>query len=283
MGRPIRYDRRVAPRRSAEPPARKALGQHFLRDSRILAEIAGAVRLPPGGVVVEVGPGPGPLTAALLDRGHAVVAVEIEERMVRFLAGRFPDHPRLRLVRADAREVDVAELVDDRPFVLAGNLPYFAANPIIRHFLESRPQPLEMVVMVQREVARRIAAAPGKQSLLGLSVYLYAEPEILFDVPPDAFDPPPQVWSSVLRLVLREAPLVPDDQRAAFFDLAVRTFKNPRKHLHNALAAGAMVPKAAAGAALAAAGIDPMRRPETLTIEEWLALLGAIERTQAHA
>jgi 16S rRNA (adenine1518-N6/adenine1519-N6)-dimethyltransferase len=273
----------VAPRRPAEPHARKALGQHFLRDSGILADIAAAVRVPPGGVVVEVGPGPGPLTAALLDRGFEVVAVEIEERMVRFLAGRFPAHPRLRVVQGDARDIDVAALVDGRPYALAGNLPYFAANPIIRHFLESRPQPTEMVVMVQREVARRIAAPPGKQSLLGLSVYLYAEPEILFDVPPDAFDPPPQVWSSVVRLVMRATPLVAEGRRAAFFDLAVRTFKNPRKHLHNALAAGAMVPKEVAGAALTAAGIDPMRRPETLTIEEWLALLDALEREQAHA
>lgn len=280
--RAIGYDRRVAPRRTPEPFARKALGQHFLRDGAVLREIAAAVRVPTGGLVVEIGPGPGPLTGALLDRGLDVVAVEIEGRMVRFLEGRFAGHPRLRVVQADAREVDVAALVDDRPYVLAGNLPYFAANPIIRHFLEARPQPVEMVVMVQREVARRIAAPPGRQSLLGLSVSLYAEPEVLFDVPPEAFDPPPQVWSSVIRLILRETPLVSDDRRLAFFELAVRTFKNPRKHLHNALAAGAMVPKEVAALALTAAGIDPMRRPETLTIAEWLALLDALEREQAH-
>jgi 16S rRNA (adenine1518-N6/adenine1519-N6)-dimethyltransferase len=134
--------------------------------------------------------------------------------------------------------------------------------------------------MVQREVAQRIAAKPGKLSLLGVSVQVYAEPELLFDVPPEAFDPPPKVWSSVLRLVPRPAPLVPAEDNERFFDLVVRTFRNPRKHLHNSLAMGVTLGKASAGEALARAGIDPMRRPETLTIAEWLDLLRATEEVR---
>ena len=131
--------------------------------------------------------------------------------------------------------------------------------------------------MVQREVAREITARPGKLSLLGISVQNYAVPEPLFDVPPIAFDPPPAVHSSVVRPTLRPAPLVPPDRTEAFFDLVSGAFRNPRKQIHNALArAPGHVPEAVRPA-LAAAAIDPLRRPETLAIEEWLALLDAFE------
>ena len=263
---------------SREPAPRKALGQHFLRDSGVLADIVAAVRVPPGGLVVEIGPGTGVLTGALLDAGHEVLAIEIEERMLVHLRKRFAGHPRLTLVQGDGRDIKLHELVPaGRPFVVASNLPYFAANPIVRNLLEGYTKPKEMVVMVQREVARRIAAAPGKQSLLGISVFVYAQPTLLFDVPPEAFDPPPQVWSSVLRLSLRESPLVPVERLDDFFDLVVKTFRNPRKHLHNAVARGVWLPPGGARDALVAAGIDPMRRPETLTVEEWLTLLEATE------
>lgn len=267
--------------RRNEPAPRKELGQHFLRDGGILLDIAAAVRVPEGGLVLEIGAGTGELTAVLLDRAHEVVAIEIEQRLMYHLEKRFAGRPRLHLVSADARTVNVAELMPPgRPYVVAGNLPYFAANPIIRHLLESDPQPREMVVMVQREVARRIAAAPGRLSLLGISVQVYAEAELLFDVPPEAFDPPPQVVSSVLRLTIRDEPFIPRDRLDAFFDMVVKTFRNPRKHLHNALARGVWLPKGGAGDALALVGIDPMRRPETLTIAEWLTLLDATEQVR---
>ena len=238
----------------------------------------------PSGLVVEIGAGTGELTAALLDRGNEVVAVEVEDRLVTHLQERFASRPGLRIIQADARTMSLAELLPpNRPFTVAGNLPYFAASPIIRHVLEGSPRPSELVVMVQREVAHRIAAKPGKLSILGLAVQVYAEPTLLFDVPPIAFDPPPAVYSTVIRLVLRQAPLVPAWRIAAFFELVTRTFKNPRKHLHNALRAGIALPPGGAAEALEAAGIDPMRRPETLTIAEWLALLDATEARRAHA
>ncbi|MCC7363596.1 MAG: ribosomal RNA small subunit methyltransferase A [Dehalococcoidia bacterium] len=270
--------------RSSGPRPRKALGQHFLRDSGVLADIAGAMRVPEGGFVLEIGAGTGQLTAALLAAGHEVVALEVEERLIPHLQRRFAGETRLRIELADARTIDLREVLPEgRPFSVAGNLPYFAANPIIRHFLEGEPKPAELVVMVQREVARELAAKPGEMSLLGISVQLYAEAEHLFDVKPEAFDPPPNVWSSVVRLTLRAEPLVPAERIEAFFTLVSKTFRNPRKQIHNALGRATWLPPDGAGEALAAAGIDPMRRPETLSIGEWLELLDACEAVRARA
>lgn len=263
------------------PRPRKALGQHFLRDSGVLADIVAAVRVPPGGFVFEIGAGTGQLTAALLEAGHDVRALEIEERLLSHLERRFRGAPNLTLIQGDARTMDFgAVLPPGRPWAAAGNLPYFAANPIIRRLLEREPRPREAVVMVQREVARELAAKPGDSSLHAISVQVYAESELLFDVAPEAFDPPPAVWSSVVRLVMRPEPLVPPERNEAFFRLVSSTFRNPRKQVHNALARGAWLPPDRAADALAEAHIDPMRRPETLTIPEWLALLDAVEGTR---
>jgi 16S rRNA (adenine1518-N6/adenine1519-N6)-dimethyltransferase len=250
----------------------------------VLLDIVAALRVPEGGLVVEIGAGTGQLTEVLLAAGHTVVAVEVEERLVAHLERRFPENPRLHLVHADARDIDLAGILPPgRPFSVVGNLPYFAANPIIRHLLEGRPQPAEMVVMVQREVAKELAAKPGQASLLTISVQVYAEAEILFNVPPEAFDPPPAVVSSVVRLTLRAVPLVPPERNRAFFELVSRTFRNPRKQIHNSLGQGVWLPKDGAGEALEAAGIDPMRRAETLSIADWLHLLDSCEAVRARA
>ena len=260
------------------PRPRKALGQHFLRDSGVLADIVGAVRVPTGGIVVEIGAGTGQLTEALLEAGHTVVAIEVEPRMIAHLSSRLGRNPRLQVVEADARLADFSELVPPGvPFVVAGNLPYFAANPIVRHLLEGYPKPKEMVVMVQREVGREMAARPGHASLFTISVQVYAEAELLFDVHPTAFDPPPAVFSSVVRLVLRDPPLVPTERIEAFFTLVSKTFRNPRKQIHNALARETGLTVEEADAVLRMGSIEPMRRAETLTIAEWLALLDALE------
>jgi 16S rRNA (adenine1518-N6/adenine1519-N6)-dimethyltransferase len=262
------------------PRPRKSLGQHFLRDTGILADIARAVTQPPGGVVLEIGAGTGQLTDALLAAGHTVIAVEVERRLVEHLHRRFADVDRLQLVEADARDLDLSTVIPPgTPFAVAGNLPYFAANLIVRRLLEGTPKPTELVVMVQREVAREFAAKPGHLSLLAVSIQVYTEPTILFDVAPEAFDPPPAVHSSVVRLTLRPSPLVSAERLPAFFAFVSRTFRNPRKQIHNALG---MEGDAGLGA-LAAAGIDPARRPETLSIAEWVALMDACTGALAHA
>lgn len=274
----------MPPARLPGPRPRKALGQHFLRDTGILRDIAHAVDCPPGGVVVEVGAGTGQLTEVLLDRGLPVIALEIEPRLLAHLERRFGDSESLRLVQADARTVDVAAVVPrGAPFAVVGNLPYFAANPIIRHFLEASPRPVSMVVMIQREVAREIAAPAGDWSLLTISVQVYAETRHLFDVAPEAFDPPPAVVSSVIRIDLRPEPLVPPERNAEFFELVSKTFRNPRKQIHNSLARGVWLPPGGAREALELAGIDAMRRPETLDIAEWLRLLDACAEVRKRA
>jgi 16S rRNA (adenine1518-N6/adenine1519-N6)-dimethyltransferase len=274
----------MPPTRLPGPRPRKALGQHFLRDSGVLHDIAAAVECPEGGFILELGAGTGQLTEALLDRGLPVVALEIEPRLVEHLRRRFRGAAGLRVIEADARTIDIAAVVPPgTPYAVVGNLPYFAANPIIRHFLEGSPRPRSMVVMIQREVAREIAAPPGDWSLLTISVQVYAEPERLFDVPPEAFDPPPAVHSTVIRLNLRPEPLVPDERNADFFELVSKTFRNPRKQIHNSLARGMWLPPDGARQALSQAGIDPMRRAETLDIADWLRLLDACEEVRASA
>ena len=273
----------VVPRPSGPRP-RKALGQHFLRDTGILQDIADAVSAPPGGIVVEVGAGTGQLTEYLLNKGFSVTALEIEERLIGHLKNRFRGNEHLRIVPGDARVIDFAEVVPAGvPYVAVGNLPYFAANPIIRHLLESDPQPRELVVMVQREVAREIAAPAGDWSLLTISVRVYSEPELLFDVAPEAFDPPPAVVSSVVRMRVRETPLVPAEQNEAFFEFVSKVFRNPRKQIHNALARGVWLPPEGAREALLRAGIEPSRRPETLDIDEWLRLMRTADEVREDA
>ena len=230
--------------------------------------------MPNGGLTVEIGAGTGQLTAALLVAGHTVTALEVEERLVPHLVQRFRGNSRFRLVMADARDIDYGSIVPrGTPFAVVGNLPYFAANPIIRHILEGALKPTEAVVMVQREVARELAAKSGQASLLTMSVQVYASAELLFDVPPTAFDPPPSVYSSVVRLTLHSQPRVPATELEAFFELVSKTFRNPRKQIHNALSRESGLTAEQADDALHAAGVDPMRRAETLSIDEWLALL----------
>ena len=274
----------MPPARLPGPRPRKALGQHFLRDSGVLQDIAAAVDCPGGGFVLELGAGTGQLTEALLERGLPVVALEIEPRLVEHLRRRFRAALDLRVVEADARTVDISTVVPPgTPYAVVGNLPYFAANPIIRHFLEGSPKPASMVVMIQREVAREITAPAGDWSLLTISVQVYAEATRLFDVPPEAFDPPPAVHSTVIRMDLRAAPLVPRERNDSFFELVSKTFRYPRKQIHNSLARGEWLPPDGAGLALKTAGSDPMRRAETLDIGDWLRLLDACEEVRASA
>ncbi len=274
----------MPPTRLSGPRPRKALGQHFLRDSGVLHDIAAAVECPAGGFILELGAGTGQLTGALLERGLPVVALEIEPRLVEHLRRRFRGAADLKILEADARTVDIAAVVPPgTAFAVAGNLPYFAANPIIRHFLEGTPRPRSMVVMIQREVAREIAAPPGDWSLLTISVQVYAVATRLFDVPPEAFDPPPAVHSTVVRLDLRPEPLVPQERNSAFFELVSKTFRNPRKQIHNSLQRGLWLPPGGARQALSLAGIEPVRRAETLDIADWLRLLDACEVVRARA
>jgi 16S rRNA (adenine1518-N6/adenine1519-N6)-dimethyltransferase len=264
---------------SAKARARKALGQHFLADNSILDRIAAAAELTPEDVVAEVGPGLGALTRRLVQQAGWVAAIEMDAELAASLPARLGNPSNLTVVEADARSVDIASLVgEETRYKVVANLPYYAANPIIRRFLESEPRPSLMVVMVQREVAQSMIASPGEMSILSVAVQYYAAPSLACNVPPRAFRPPPKVTSSVVKLRLRERPAVEVADSAAFFMLVRAGFSAPRKQLRNSLAQGLGVSGDEAGRLLGWAEVDGKRRAETLSLEEWAEIYHVWEK-----
>ena len=268
---------------SVKAGSRKLLGQHFLSDHRTVARIIHAAQLEPDDVVVEIGPGQGVLTRRLVDQVKRVVALELDSDLCAALPARLGSPPNLTCVAADARVADFGEiLASDETYKVVANLPYYAANPIIRRFLETGPKPQSMVVMVQQEVANNMVAAPGKMGILSVATQFYAEASLVCTVPPNAFKPPPKVTSAVVKLVLRIAPAVETGDVAGgndgFFQVVKAGFSAPRKQLRNSLSHGLAVAPDTAGAVLETAGIDSTRRAETLALEEWDRLYHAWEK-----
>ncbi len=249
---------------------RKSLGQHFLVDSRILTRIVAAAQLTTEDLVVEIGPGKGALTRRLLPQVARVVAVEMDGDLAQSLAVRLDNPANLSVICEDARAVDLSEMVGDRSYKVVANLPYYAANPIIRSFLEADHRPSAMVVMVQREVAEGMTALPGKMSLLSVAVQFYATARMVCSVPPAAFRPSPKVTSAVVRLDLMAEPVLSDSEAPAFFNLVRAGFSAPRKQLHNSLGHGLGIGSTPASRMLEIAGVDGSRRAGTLSLKEWL-------------
>ena len=260
--------------------ARRRLGQHFLRDRSVARRIVDAAGISVGDVVVEIGPGDGALTDLIVEEVHqvggAVVLVELDEKYATRMEDRYGGDPDVRVVNADARDVELEGLPEfrgARDYKVVANLPYYAGTPIVRSFLERARRPASMAVMLQREVARDMCAKPGKMSLLSLAVQIYAEPRSLFTVPPSAFRPPPKVHSTVIQLTPFDEPLVTDADVPDLFKLARSAFLGRRKQLHNSLANGLAMSTDEVKEMTSRAGVDSERRPATLGIDEWLALL----------
>ena len=263
----------LASRPRNPPRSRKALGQHYLRDRRYLRPILQAARLSPDDTVVEVGPGTGVLTSELIVQVRRVVALELDAALVERLRHRFEGVPNLHLVVGDAREVNPEALLGGRePYKVVANLPYYAAAPIIRRFLEASHSPQLLVVMVQREVAQQIVAPPGKMSMLSVGVQFYGQPRIVAQVPPRAFTPPPKVTSAVVSIQVYPQQAVQVDNVGQFFSLVRGGFSAPRKQLRNALSQGLGLPPYQCEGLLNSAGIQPTRRAETLALHEWASL-----------
>jgi 16S rRNA (adenine1518-N6/adenine1519-N6)-dimethyltransferase len=253
----------------------KSFGQHFLISRKALDAVVEAARLEGGDNVLEVGSGTGVLTVELASRTARVVAVEIDRNILPVLRETTARFPNVEIVPRDLLDIDPEQVFSGEPYKLVANLPYYITALTLRHFLEARNRPREMVVMVQREVAERMTAAPGDMSLLALSVQFYAEPKIVARVPPTAFFPPPQVESAVVRLELHPEPPLSGAARERFFELAHAGFAEKRKQVHNSLARNLRVPQEEVARWLATAGIDPMRRAETLSLADWLRLTRA--------
>ncbi len=260
-------------------PARpkKSLGQHFLVDRGVRARIIEAAELSAGDHVVEIGAGRGFLTRALVERAGRVVAVEMDEALAERLESSLGTPPGLQVVIGDARQVDIDALVDGgSPYKLVANLPYYAATPIIRRFLEAEHKPDRIVVMVQREVARTMVAGPGKMGLLSVATQVYGTPRIVCYAPPRAFKPAPNVTSAVVRIDVYPRPALPAGPPDRFFGVVRAGFSAPRKQLRNSLGGGLAISPAAAESILARAGIDRTRRAQTLDLDEWARLDEAV-------
>lgn len=251
----------------------KGLGQNFLSDDTVLAGIADAAGIPEHAAALEVGPGLGSLTRHLSERAERVVAVELDKDLVPVLRKEFADCPNVEIVQGDILEFSPDEYFTDGEYYVAANIPYYITSAVIRHLLEGKARPKRLALTVQKEVAERICAAPGKLSLLALSVQVYGKADMPMIIPAAAFYPEPNVDSAVVRIELYDEPLIPQDRMDEFFALAKAGFGQKRKTLRNSLSSNLHISGAEAESKLQQAGIDPMRRAETLTIEEWKRLL----------
>ncbi len=266
----------LSPASSSYAPAKKSLGQNFLVDRRIVSRIISASELTPSDTIIEIGPGRGILTRPLAESGVELTAVELDDALAAALADEFAFQPNVSIVHGDARKVDIASLIPtDRPYKLIANLPYYAAQPIVRRFLEAERKPTVMVVMVQREVARNMAASPGNMSLLSVATQLYGSPRIVASVPPRAFRPAPKVTSSIVRIDVFPQPALHLDSIELFFTLVRAGFSAPRKQIHNCLQQGLSISRSEAEAILSDAGIDYKLRPQTLSLAKWGSLYDA--------
>ncbi|MBI3165080.1 MAG: ribosomal RNA small subunit methyltransferase A [Anaerolineales bacterium] len=250
----------------------KKLGQNFLQDSSALQKIADAAEIQADDCVLEVGPGLGSLTRYLADSARSVAAVELDPDLIPPLKAVLTPHPNTRIIHGDILELSISDLVDQPGYIAAANIPYNITSAIIRHLLESDPKPRRIVLTIQKEVAERICAKPGDLSLLALSVQVYGSPRIVAKIPAGAFHPVPGVDSAILRVDIYDEPLIPREKLPRFFKLIKAGFGQKRKTLRNSLSAGLHIKTSEAQTMLNLAEIDPMRRAETLSIEEWKRL-----------
>ena len=256
---------------------RKALSQNFLTDAAALDAIVEAAELEAGDRVVEVGPGLGVLTRRLLAAGASVLAVELDPRLAAYLRRELGDLPGFELIEADALSLHPRECFPAQDFKLVANIPYHITSPLLHAFLEGERPPAVAVLLVQAEVAERVAAPPGQTSYLSIFVQNVTTAEIVGRVPAAAFEPAPEVDSAILRLRRRETPQVAvGPAREPFYRIVQAGFRQRRKQLHNALGRELPLARPILDAAFAGCGIDSERRAQTLTLDEWQCLTGRL-------
>ena len=258
-------------RADALPPARrglranKRLGQHWLVDVALRERVVAAAGIGPDDEVLEIGPGPGTLTADLVRLARRVVAVELDARLLPRLRAAVPG---AEIVHGDILRVDPATLFPAGGEIVVGNIPYYLTGALVPHLLGREPRPRRLSLVVQREVARRWCGLDG-WSLATVAVQTFSEPRIAFELPPEAFDPPPQVTSALAVLDVRPEPAVRVPDLDAFFRFVEAVFQFRRKQLRPAIARVASLEGEAAEAELRCLGIEPSRRAETLSLGEW--------------
>ncbi len=265
---------------------RKALGQHFLVDEFLLGDIAQAAVRDRETPVLEIGAGPGGLTEELAQRADTVVAVELDEDLSSLTRQRLNQYDGLTVLAADVMDFEAVELLaeagvpPEAPYVAVGNLPYYITQPIVRKLLEADAPPERIVILIQREVAQRIVGGPGRESLLSMSVKMYGEPRILFQVPKQAFWPAPKVQSAVIEIERFPQPALDlsPGEIEAFFHIVRAGFAQPRKQLHNSMVDESGLPREQVLAMIRDAEIDPVARPQHLGLEDWERLFRSFMR-----
>lgn len=259
---------RALARRHALRPD-KRLGQHFLFDPSTLRKIVDAAGLASGETVLEIGAGLGSLTCALAEQVREVIAIEFDHRLQPALAEAVQSLENVQVVAGNVLELDLEELVGRRQHAVVGNIPYNITSAVIRKVMEAQQPARTVVLTIQDEVARRITSGPGDMSLLALSVQLYGKPRIVLRLGRGQFWPVPDVDSAVIRIDMTPPARKPDSQVETIFKLARAGFGQRRKQLRNALSIGLSVPSDEAAGWLLRADIEPRRRAQSLTLEEW--------------
>ena len=258
------------------PRARKRFGQHFLKDTRVLDAIVEALGDIRARTVIEIGPGRGALTDRLVERAGRLIAIELDRDLVAHLGARYAGRDNVQVIQGDVLEVSLGDIAGG-PFVLAGNVPYYITTPIIFHALEPR-RPDIAVYLVQKEVAERLAAAPGDKQYgaLGVNVQAFAHVELLRHVPARAFRPAPTVESALVRVIPRDDPAIEPSLEAAYRSFVQAAFGLRRKQLVRVIRTAASLDAERALEVVQSCGLDPMARPETLSPEQFALLVRAL-------
>jgi len=251
---------------SEQPYTKKSLGQHWLNDQATLEDICDAAALDGTETVLEIGPGPGSLTRLLVEEAQQVVAVEFDERFAKVLASEVKAE-NLQVVHQDILKFDLTKL--PKHYKVIANIPYYLTSNLLRVLSESSNPPQTIVLLIQKEVAERVAAKPGSMSLLSVSVQLFYEPQLGIKVPARLFTPPPKVDSQVLILERRAEELFPDQSPTALLTVVKAGFSARRKTLLNSLSGGLRMEKLAVTELLQSVNIDPKKRPQELSLEDW--------------
>lgn len=254
---------------------KKSLGQNFLQDQSIVDRILEDARLQPSDWVIEIGPGEGVLTEALAEKAEKVVAIEFDRDLIPFLLKKFPISRNVSIIEGDILRLDIIEHFKKagwkgESFKVVANIPYYITAPIIQKLLRLHPQPQEIVLMVQKEVAERITAESGAMSILSVSVQYYADAKMMFTVPRTAFHPIPKVESAIVRIFPKHE--FDPEKDKALFHLVHIGFSSRRKTLVNNLASGLRLPKNEVINILKSVGLDENIRAQNLGVEDWVRL-----------
>lgn len=264
-------------------PTLDRFGQHFLIDEDVLENIIQAAEIDSSLPVIEIGAGLGVLTRKLAEKNPntSIFAVELDRRIIPLLKERTKDFPKVQIIESDILKASPQLILGDNKeaYNLIGNIPYNISAKLLRHVLQWSPKPKQITFLIDAEVAKRISAKPPEMSILAISVQVFAEPKIVGKiVPPNVFIPQPKVNSAVLTMKIQKEPLVPQMLQDGFFKIVRAGFAQRRKTLQNSLRALWRCEGEEAGKILRLAGIDPERRAQTLTVEEWLAILNQAKK-----